>query len=277
MPSRLENKINFHNAEKPHSSGIRIFFKIIFTILLTMALILFIIDLSFMQTTSYNNLEPRITIFTEQTFSNSLEQSTPEDLSLLKTELIENCSGQKETQFSLGEQGFMPLGYITLDCSSISNETTTEQLMNIISTGFFDSIYYKEYDCSPLACISQADQDPSKLLVILSKKANTYFTNIGIILIALIIIFITSIILLSKPKQTAIYSFVPALLVSGLLFLVKFPLSSQILGIPRPINSILELFISALFINAIIVFILGIIFLALSIILKISIKKSKKL
>ncbi len=258
-------------------SFIRTFFRVIFAILLTIALVLFIVNLSFMQTTSYNDLKPRVVVFTEQTLSNSMEQSTPEDLSVLKTMLIENCSGQEETLFSFGEQEFLPMNNVIIDCSEISNETTAEQLVNIVSTGVFDSIYYKEYNCSPLDCLSQTNQDPEKLLVIVSKKANNYFTNIGIILIIIIILLIFGMVMLSKPKQTAIYALAPAFLISGLLFLLKFPLSSAVSGVQEPIKGILELFISALFINALIVFILGIVFLVLAIILKILIKKSKKI
>ena len=152
-------------------SFIRTFFKVIFAVLLAISLILFIIDLSFIGTTSYENLQPRMTIFTDQAISSSLDQSTPEDLSLLKTMLLENCSGQQETVFSLGEQEFLPLNDITIDCSKISNETTTEQLINVVSSSVFNTIYNKKYDCAIPDCLSTMDKDSSNILVLVSKKA----------------------------------------------------------------------------------------------------------
>jgi hypothetical protein len=258
-------------------SFVRTFFKVIFAVLLAVSLILFIINLSFVQTTSYENLQPRISIFTEQTISSSLDQSTPEDLSLLKAALIENCSGQQETIFSFGEQEFMPLNEIVIDCTEISNETTTEQLINLVSSSVFNTVYDKKYDCSVPDCLKNIDKDSSNLLVLVSRTANRYFTSIMIILLVLIVAIVVALVLFSKPKQTAMYALAPAFIVSGLLFLLKFPLSAMASNIQEPAKSILDLWISSLFINSLVSLCLGIVFLILSIILIIAIKKSKKI
>jgi hypothetical protein len=266
---------NIKDAGKEKSKGhfLRSFFKIIISFLLVITLILFILDLGLFQLTSYSTLKNQITPIIEQQFSSAFSNITEQDWIDSRASLLENCSGKQEITLPLGETdaSLNVPPEIILKCSDIDENSSLQDLVRLASISMFNSIYYKEYDCQFADCLVTGNEQD--ILVFASKKANDFFSNTLFILLGLCLVFIILMILLSKPKYTIFYNLAPVFLISGLLFITKFFLGN--LGMPDIFGSIVNFFVNSLFINFLIVFILGIVFLVLAIIFKVTHKKKK--
>ena len=249
---------------------LRSFIKVILTILLVLSLVSFILSLSFFQFTSHNNLEPRVTAFVEQEYSKQI-QNNPEDFEKTRSDIIEDCSNNSEIDYFLENQDIIEK--IHINCSGINNEMGDERLIEIISNNLFNSVYYKEYDCSIINCFTNAETNPENVTVIFSKKANDFFFKFTILFLIVSLVLIALLILLNKPKFTVFYNLAPAFLISGLLFLVGNPLSN--LTKEEPFSSLITSLSKNLSFNFLMLLILGAIFLALAILFNLLKKKSK--
>ncbi len=258
-------------------SFVRSFFKILISILLAIILIASVIGLSLFQLTSHNVLEPKVSSFIEEQVSQSIQESTPEELDNLKNELITNCSGKEQITVYLGDyspDNALGISEITLNCSHINSSINSTDIIPIISNSVFNTIYYQVYDCTAIDCIKQSSKQPEKLIGLMSKQTSDYFKLFSLITLLISAIFIALIVILSKPKFTCFYNLAFAFLIAGFLFISRF-IASPILStieLQEPILGLVNFLINALFINFLIVFILGIICLVLAIILK---KKQK--
>lgn len=244
----------------------RTFVKIIFTILLVIALIVSVFSLSLFQLTSPNNLKPSANMMIGQEISQRYNELTPEEIADARAEIIEKCLGKEKAVISLtaakASNDFV--NETEINCTGIDNESSNEQLIKALSEGITNSLYEKEYDCGLASCISE---NP---LSMVSQKINNFFKIYLILSAVLLAILIFFIVLFSKPKFTCFYNLSAAFLISGIFFLLKFLISAFIktLGLPDFILSQVDYFINSLFVNFLIVFILGIIFLILGIVLK---------
>ena len=82
----------------------------------------------------------------------------------------------------------------TIKCSDIATATSSQDLGRLIAIGIFDQIYYKQYTCDLLACLSQLPEQ-DKFAIMVSAYANSTFKQavmfaaggivLGIILIIL--------------------------------------------------------------------------------------------
>jgi len=244
----------------------RTFFKVILTILLVLSILLTVFSLSLFQFTSSSHLKPSATALVEQEISQVYNELTPEEIDDARNEVITSCQGKETAIISLttAKASNNLISEVEINCSGINNQTLTEEIIRIVSEGITNSVYEKQYDCEFTACIAE---NP---LVIASQKANDYFKTYVIISVILSLLLILGVILLSKPKFTCFYNFASGFLISGSLFVIKFFVPNLIGKITIPdfaINQI-DYFVNSLFINFLIVFILGTIFLVLGIILK---------
>ncbi len=251
---------------------LRTVIKIVLTILLVASLTSLIFSLSLYQFTSYKNLEPRLSYSIEQQYSQET-QDNYSDFERTKDEITENCYNHQEIDYFLNIQNTATK--ISINCSGINNETTTENFIKIVSDGIFKSVYYKNYDCSFINCLNQIQSNPENVFILVSKTGNSFLLNFMIISLIISLLLISGIVLLSKFKLTCLYNLAPAFLISGLLFLTKNTINSLASTNEGPIKSLVELLAKTLFINFLIIFIFGAIFLILTIIFRVT-KKSEE-
>ena len=251
----------------------RSFFKILISILLVFTLTTSVFLLSFYQLTSKNVLKPAVSSYIEEQVTQGVLSADSQDILDLKAEIIQNCSGKSELTIKFGEynpNSTIDLSELTINCSGVSPETNTTKMIQIVSEGVFNQVYYQTYDCNPVDCIINSQKNPENMASIISKQTNDFFLLMFLISLLISAILIVAIVLISKPKFTCFYDFSFAFLTSGIMFLIKFIAMPIIQGIEieEPVLKILTFFLNSLFVNFLIVFVLGFIFLVLGIIFR---------
>ena len=139
--------------------------SIIFTTLLVVAVLLMeIVDF-----TSYDNFKSLAGgIFEKQLFSAISEQ----ELEDLHSALLFQCS--QTDRVSVPIFGGQP---IVLKCGDIRNSDTS-QLPTLITTSLVESLYYKDFDCSFVDCITSGN--PQNLLVVASDEGNRFYKSLQV-------------------------------------------------------------------------------------------------
>jgi len=151
---------------------------------------LFLIGLIFVsaiaQFTAYDNLQP--------TFVNLISTSMPINESQfpqMKAMLAQQCQQPGVTTINLGTLGNGG-GNMTLTCSDIASATSAAQLARLAATGLFESIYYKNYTCEFISCMSTLPEQ-ERMVVMSSAHANAFFNQaimwcIGGIILGLVLL-----------------------------------------------------------------------------------------
>jgi hypothetical protein len=136
-------------------------------LLFTTFVALSIVSIAVIDITSYDNLEP---LFSD-IIKSSIGDVDPASMDILLDTLRQQCQGQDKVEFSQGETT------IVIDCSDIMEEGA--DVRDIIATSMFDELYYKQYECGFIECLTSGE-----FAVIASAQGNSFLRNIQIVFIA---------------------------------------------------------------------------------------------
>jgi len=150
--------------------------KIVGSIILGLFLIGLIFSSAFAQFTEYNNLQP--------VFVGLISMNIPineSEFPQMKAMLMQQCQQPGVTFIDSGALGGGAAtggGFnLTLKCSDIIAATSAAQLAELAATGLFDSIYYKNYTCDFISCLSTL-QDQEKFAIMSSAHAHNFLNQV---------------------------------------------------------------------------------------------------
>jgi uncharacterized membrane protein HdeD (DUF308 family) len=141
--------------------------------------------------TQYTTLQPMITNMIETQLTKDVTQN---QLDMLYLNLTEQCKTSSTAIVPMGNNT-----QVDLKCDDIKSSAATD-IPHVIAQNLFNQTYYKKYDCSFIDCIrgislnKEAIVENQNSQVILSAKANEFFTKNQIFLIGAIAIGIVLII-----------------------------------------------------------------------------------
>ena len=131
--------------------------KLVGSLVFTTFLVLAILLMELVDFTSYDNFKSVAgEIFEGQLFSTISDS----DLDSMRNFLLFQCSGRDKVSIPLF--GGQP---VVLSCSDVKNSDIT-QLKSLIKTAVIDSVYYKDFGCSFIDCVTACN--PEDLLIVLS-------------------------------------------------------------------------------------------------------------
>jgi len=139
----------------------------LFVTFLSMAILM----MGVIEITEPSNLKPLMTDVASQQFT---KQVSPEQLSLIHTRLLSQCSGKENVEFSVG------LDNVTLNCSSVK-ASRPEDLGTLVGGALFDKVYYKNYDCGFVQCFQKSDFQ-GKISLLPTSLGNQFFKEVLIYL-----------------------------------------------------------------------------------------------
>jgi hypothetical protein len=152
-----------------------VFGELIFSI----SLGFFIMFIALANFTQYTTLQPVIT----NTIENQFQNIPQEQIDFLYLNLTEQCRTSSTAIVPLTTQE------VSLNCTDVNNSQSSD-IIHLISKNLFDQIYYKKYDCNFIDCIkglafqqNSSDAQNQQFQVILSAKANEFFSNNQLFLI----------------------------------------------------------------------------------------------
>jgi hypothetical protein len=162
--------------------------KIIGGIILGLFLIGLIFVSAMAQFTAYDNLQP--------TFVNLISTSMPINESQFpqtKAMFTQYCQQPGITAIDIGALG-NGAANMTLKCSDIASATSAQQLAQSMATSMFDSIYYKNYTCEFISCMSTLPEQ-ERMTIMSSAHANAFFNQaimwcIGGIILGLVLLIV---------------------------------------------------------------------------------------
>jgi hypothetical protein len=246
--------------------------KVFIGIFLFISLLSLVFSFALFQVTSYNNLEPRFHDLLEQGIGKQMQGFTADDWNNQKAEFVKKCVGKEEIVLpTITDASSVILKdldipkEIRLSCSGIG-EITIEDLINVSSKQMFYDIYYRNLSCDFIKCFSEKEDTESKGLFLVSKKANDFFALASIILIIATLLFMVLIFILSQPRYISFYVFAPIFMIVGLPFLVFLILKIKMPSLLGQFSGIVVPMMNTFFINFLVAFCLGVIFLILAII-----------
>lgn len=139
----------------------------------------FVIFIALANFTQYTTLQPVIT----NTIENQFQSFPQEQIDFLYLNLTEQCKTSSTAVVPLSNQE------ISLNCTDVKNSQSSN-ITHLISKNLFDQIYYKKYDCNFIDCVkglafqqNSSDMQNQQFQVILSAKANEFFSNNQLLLI----------------------------------------------------------------------------------------------
>lgn len=177
--------------------------------------------------TRYDNLRPLVANLIENQITKSLQ---PDQIELLYTNLTEQCTTSSNAIVPLGNNT-----QVSLKCDDVKNSTSSD-MPRLIATNLFDQIYYKKYDCNFLDCIRGLPLQVQNIganrqyEVILSAKANEFFSQNQIYLIVACIFGIILIIVSVRVWFNILKIIGVTLLLMGIIYLFLPLVKSQIIN-----------------------------------------------
>ena len=145
--------------------------KILGGIILGLFLIGLIYASAMAQFTTHDNLQPA--------FTGLISMGMPvneSDFAQTKATFTQYCQQPGITVIDLGALGGGGPN-MTLACSDVATATSAAQLVQFIAIGAFNSLYYKNYSCDFISCLSTLP-DSEKPTVIFSAHANAFLNQI---------------------------------------------------------------------------------------------------
>ncbi len=144
--------------------------KFVFSILFSLLLVSSLLVMSVANFTEFGNLNKIVgSLISGQLTSGG----TPEEISAGLLQLKELCASSETKSISLSGSG----EDLTFDCSQVEN--LDESNVGAAMGGqILEKIYYKEYGCDFLSCVTQSEK-PS-ITILFSKNANDFFKQIQI-------------------------------------------------------------------------------------------------
>jgi hypothetical protein len=157
-----------------------------------------------------------------------------DQLNQMYTNLLDECGNKPQygnATLNIGNKS------VILKCDDIK-KSTPEGLVGLVGKSFFSDIYYKEYNCSFLDCLSKPGED--KYMVLLSQKANMFFRNIQTILWICTGIGVVLIIISVKGLGSKLKTLGATLLFSGLSTLILMYVITHLMSFPAGASSVIE-------------------------------------
>lgn len=140
--------------------------KFLGSTLFTTLLVLAIMMMELVSFTSYDSFKSLAGgIFEKQLFSSISEK----ELGDLQNFLLFQCSQTDKVSFPISDEQ-----QVVLNCADIRNSDKS-QLKNLIAVALVEGLYYKDYTCSFIECITQGD--PQDLLVVVSNEGNQFYKS----------------------------------------------------------------------------------------------------
>jgi hypothetical protein len=136
-------------------------------LLFTTFIALSIVSIAVVDITSYDSLQP---LFSD-IIKSSIGDVDPVSMDVMLDTLRQQCQGQDKIEFPQGDTTIM------IECSDIMEEGA--DVRDIIATSMFDELYYKQYECGFIECLTSGE-----FTVIASAQGNSFFQNTQIIFIA---------------------------------------------------------------------------------------------
>ena len=155
--------------------------KVFGGIIFTLFLVGLIYTSAAAQSTTHDNLQPA--------FTGLISASMPvneSQFSQTKAVFMQYCQQTGAATIDLGALGGGGSN-MTLKCSDIASATSAAQLVQLAAAGAFDSIYYKNYTCDFISCLSTLP-DSEKPMMIFSAHANAFLNQIMAWMIAGIVV-----------------------------------------------------------------------------------------
>lgn len=138
----------------------KVFGKFLFTTFLA----LFIMMITVVQITEYDNLELLFSELIGEQFDVDATRAQQ-----IYDELVTLCTGRDTIEVPLSESET-----ITIDCNAV-RETEAPEVGRTMTAGVFENIYYKQYDCGFVECLQT-----NQFLVIFSSKGHAFFRSVQI-------------------------------------------------------------------------------------------------
>lgn len=247
--------------------------KVIFSILLVAALILFAMAFSVSKTITHDNLKP--------VFTDALKpgiQTNDANITLAYSNLVGKCANTtiETIELPLGEME-AGLGNITLKCADIKASTPQGMEDIIIGTVFDQKVYYKKYDCNFIDCLRNPPESVKgqEFMLLISDMASKFFRTYTNYLLIVAIVLILLIVLLSAPKYTALTTLGIDGIIAGLLYFIVNLAKTQITSIPAEAAPLLNQFFTSISQLFIILLVSGIVLLIAGIVIGIVSRKKK--
>jgi hypothetical protein len=171
------------------------------------------------------------TLFTKIFVSNVISK---DQLDQMYNNLLDECGNKMQNgnvTLNIGNKS------VVLKCADIK-KSTPEGLVDLAGKSFFTDIYYKEYSCSFLDCLSKPGED--KYLVILSQKANMFFRNIQTILWICTGVGAALIIISVKGLGDKLKTLGATLLFSGISTLILIYIITHLMSFPPEAMSVID-------------------------------------
>lgn len=140
--------------------------KFLGSTLFTTFLVLAILLMDLVSFTSYDNIKLVVNEIIEPQISSAISE---QDLDTIWNLLILQCSQTDKVDLPI--LGGQP---VTLKCSDVKSSDKA-QLPSLITASLVNSIYYKEFDCSFIDCITKGDMQ--NLLIVASNEGNKLFKS----------------------------------------------------------------------------------------------------
>lgn len=142
--------------------------KIVGGILLTLV-VLAVMSSGLAQFTEYGNLKTALV----QTVLPQLPNLTASEFSEIKSDALAHCSGVETINLADVRSGSPNA---TIRCADIAAVANGSELKQLAAVGIFDYIYYKNYSCAFIDCLS-ALPEQERPTVLVSAHANAFFKN----------------------------------------------------------------------------------------------------
>jgi hypothetical protein len=167
--------------------------------------------------TQYNTLQPVITNEIENQLTNNVQQN---QLDFLYLNLTEQCKTSSTAIVQLDNNN-----QADLKCDEIKNSNSSN-IPHLIALSIFNQTYYKNYECSFLECVkglmftnNSTTQENQSVQIILTAKANDFFTKNQIFLEAGTVLGIILIIASVRVWYNILKIIGVTLLLAGIIYL----------------------------------------------------------
>jgi len=176
--------------------------------------------------TQYDTLHPIVTNLIEGQLTGNVTQN---QLDFLYRNLTEQCKTSSTAIVPLDTNN-----QAELKCDDVKNSDSSG-ITHLIAKGLFDQIYYKKYECSFVECVREVvfanisdAKENQKFSILVSSKANEFFTSNQIFLIITIILGVVLIIISVRVWYNILKVIGITLLLVGITYLFIPTIKTQV-------------------------------------------------
>jgi hypothetical protein len=209
--------------------------------------------------TDYDNLAPFFADTVKEQIGSKVDAN---NLELIKSALLAKCKSTGDVEFPLEGQK------IILDCDEISAADASE-LPSLVGVAMFENVYYREYSCNFIDCLSQA-QDQDKFFLLVSKKGHDYYFRLACYLLAGAVMSLILLVMSSKRWSKLINPGICMMVIGLNYFFLKY-FKARMGDIPSQVSGIIFSSFTSIFLKLLII---GAVLTAAGIILNLIFKKN---